>query len=216
MGITSIRRDWGDNVCIVRIITTDTLSAVEALNYILNQAANIALANNGTFQWLNNDAVLVNAADGNKLFNISADFTTLLSLDAISQLSIPITAAQWLAMYATPIFLVPAPGANRLIKVTNLALAMTFNSAQYAAGGAVAAQYENTVHGAGVLATATLAAATVNGLAASTVENLAGAASIVYAAAVNQALYLSNQTAAFTTGDSNWIATVNYAIIKTA
>lgn len=216
IGITSIRRDWGDNVTIVRIITTDALSVVSGLNYILNQAANIELANNGVFTWLPTDSVLVSASNGNQLFNISSDFHSLIPLATINQLIIPITAAQWNGMYGAPIFLAPAPGANRMLVVNKLSLAMTFNSAQYAAGGAVAAQYENTVHGAGVLATNTLAAATVNGLAASTVENLIGATSIVFAAAVNQPLYLSNATGAFTTGDSNWVATLDYAIIQTA
>jgi hypothetical protein len=216
MGITSIRRDWGDNVTIVRIITTDILQTVSTLNYIMSQAANIVAANNGPFTWLANDVVLVNAADGDEFFLISADFNSLLPFGNSNQIVVRITAAQFQGMYATPILLVPAPPANTLIKVNNLALAMTFVTTQYAAGGAVAAQYEATVHGGGVLATTTLAAATVNGLAASTVENLAGASSVVYAAAVGQPVYLSNQTAAFTTGDGTWVATINYSIIPTA
>lgn len=214
-GISSIRRDWGDNVSIVRIITSDSLASASAANYILNQAANISAANNGAFQWFTNDSVLVSASDGNELFNISADFSTLVPLNAVNQIIQRVTAAQWNGMYATPILLVPAPGANKILIVNKLILAMTFNSAQYAAGGAVGVEYDNVAHAAGVSASATLAAATVNGLAASTVEELAGVASVVYSGAVNKGLYLSNATGAFTTGDSNWVVALHYSVIPT-
>lgn len=216
MGISSIRRDWRDNVAIVGIVTTDTLASVSAAGYITAQAANISLANNGAFQWLANDSVLVNASDGNQLFNISSDFATLMPLGAVNQIQLAITAAQWNAMYTTPLLLVPPPGANKLLVVRNMALAMKFVSAQYAGGGAVGVEYDNVAHNAGVAASATVAAATVNGLAASTVLNLAGVSSIVYANAVNKGLYLSNATGVFTTGDSTWVATVDYSVIATA
>jgi hypothetical protein len=76
-GITQISRDWGDNVSIVRITTTDTLATASAANYILNQAANIALANNGAFTWLVSDMTLVYASNGWMFASISANFQSL-------------------------------------------------------------------------------------------------------------------------------------------
>jgi len=76
-GITQIGRDLSPNVCIVRIVSTDTLSAVSAANYILNQAANIEAINSGAFDWLISDFVLVYASNGWGLFSISSDFNSL-------------------------------------------------------------------------------------------------------------------------------------------
>ena len=41
MDITSISRDTNNNVSLVRIISTDSLSTVASANYITNQMANI-------------------------------------------------------------------------------------------------------------------------------------------------------------------------------
>lgn len=219
MSVTSISRDLPPSApCIVRLEASNTLAQITASGYLTAQADNINTLNNGEWTWLATDMVAVSASDGFGLFSVTSDFASLVYVPSSANVEaqVALTAAQWNGMYAAPVALIAAPGANKMIIVDKLSLAMTFVSAQYAAGGAVAAQYENTVHGAGVAATATIAAATINGLAASTVENLAGAASIVYAAAVNQGLYLSNATGAFTTGDSTWVVTVNYHIIATA
>ena len=77
MGISAITRDWGVSPCIVRITTSDTLGAAGATGYLLAQAANIALANNGVFEWLASDSVLVNASDGNGMFMVSPNFQSL-------------------------------------------------------------------------------------------------------------------------------------------
>ena len=397
-GITSITRDYGDNVAIVRIITTDTLATASAANYILNQAANIAIANEGAFTWLPSDMTLVYASNGWMFASISSNFQSLTPLvfsttvigapvvvgnlaifgstsgniedlgiapsnaalphvasagttvlnqiakfadttgtvedsgilivnnlleqTAVSALtahsggtqagalaltnavnnvttvaaagdsvklpasaagleitianngansmqvygagtdtingvatatgvaqlpgqvvvytcavagnwlanvngnpnpiqfaSVPITAAQFNGMYAAPFALIAAPGLNKLIAVESLALVMTFVSADYASGGVVAAQYDNTVHGAGVLATNSEAAADFFAAASTTFQfsgtsgNTVGA--LPFSTTVNKGLYLSNATGAFTTGDSTWVAKIYYRIINT-
>lgn len=133
--------------------------------------------------------------------------------------TVAISAAEFNGMYAAPKLLVAAPGANKLIVVERLVLAMTFVSAAYAAGGVVAAQYDSTVHGAGVAATNTEAAAdfaaaastsfAFNGVAGDTVGALP------FSTTVNKGLYLSNATGAFTTGDGTWVAHVWYKVIPT-
>lgn len=95
MSIVSIRRDWGVQPSIVRIIATspDNLAAVAAPNYILGQELNIEAANNGRFMWLQTDQVLINVGstvdnEGNYLggtnhfFQISSDFNSLQSTGA--------------------------------------------------------------------------------------------------------------------------------------
>lgn len=80
MAITGITRDWGDNVAIVRINTTSTLSQAAAAGYITAQSANIEAINNGAFQWLTTDMTLVQASDGWMFASISSDFTRLNAL----------------------------------------------------------------------------------------------------------------------------------------
>jgi hypothetical protein len=128
---------------------------------------------------------------------------------------VAITAAEFNGMYAAPKLLLAAGGANTLIVVKQMALVMTFVSADYAAGGVVAAQYDSTVHGAGVLATATEAAADFFAAASTTFRLTQSLAIAPFSTTVNKALYLSNQTQAFTTGDSTFEAHIWYSIIPT-
>lgn len=131
--------------------------------------------------------------------------------------SVAITAAQFNGMYAAPFLLIAAPGANRQIIIDQMVLVMTFVSAAYAAGGVVAAQYDNTVHGAGVLASASEAAADFTGAVASTTFRFFGSVAVApFTTTVNKGIYLSNATAAFTTGDSTFVAKIWYHTIATA
>jgi len=137
-----------------------------------------------------------------------------LDLTTIQYVKVPVTAAQFNGMYAAPFVMIAAPGAGQEIVVKNAVLAMTFVAAQYVAGGAVGLQYDSTAHGAGPLASATVAAATVQGYAASSDVGVAGAdTSGVSSAKVNKGLYLSNDTAAFTTGDGTWSVHIWYSIV---
>jgi hypothetical protein len=77
MGILSITRDWGSDPAIVRIQTSDSLATVATTGYLADQAATISAINNGTFQWVNSDTVLVVASDGWGLFTISTDQLSL-------------------------------------------------------------------------------------------------------------------------------------------
>lgn len=134
--------------------------------------------------------------------------------------SVAISAAEFNGMYAAPKLLIAAPGANKLIVVDRMELVMTFVSAAYADGGIVAAQYDSTVHGAGVLATNSEAAADFFAAASTTFAFNGNAGNTVgimpFTTSVNKGLYLSNATGAFTTGDSTFVAKIHYRIIATA
>ncbi len=127
-----------------------------------------------------------------------------------------ISAAQLAALYATPLLLVAAGGANTALIVEDFVLETIYGAAQYTAGGAIAVQYDSTAHGAGAAASATLAAATVNAYVANAVVGLAGSlASVASASVINKGLYLSNATQAFATGDSTFVYHLWYSLITT-
>lgn len=137
------------------------------------------------------------------------------SINLLQYAKVAITAAQFNGMYAAPKLLLANPGANKLIVVHKLDLVMTFVSANYAAGGIVAAQYDSTVNGAGVLATNSEAAADFFAAASTTFQFTPSIVLAPFTTSVNKGIYLSNQTQAFTTGDSTWEAHLFYSIIPT-
>ncbi len=129
--------------------------------------------------------------------------------------TVAITAAQFNAMYDAPKLLVAAGGANTLVVLDQLQLAMTFVSAAYAAGGVAAVQYDSTVHGAGVIASSTLSAATFQAGVSTAFTMNAGVVPLTFSTTVNKGLYLSNISGDFTTGDSTFVAHIWYRIIPT-
>jgi hypothetical protein len=147
--------------------------------------------------------------------NIGADaFIYVASSPIVS--STALTAAQFNGMFAAPVALVPAPGANRLIVLDRMELVQTYGTAAFAGGGVVAAQYGATVNGAGPAASNTEAAADFFVTASNTYLFNGAIGAKPFATTVNQGLYLSNATGAFTTGDSTFVAKVHYHVIATA
>jgi len=142
-----------------------------------------------------------------------------LAANTLQYAAVAMTAAEFNGMYAAPKLLIAAGGANTLIVIERAVLAMTFVSAAYAAGGVVGLQYDATVHGAGVAATNTEAAAdffaaastsfAFNGVAGDTV------AIAPFTTTVNKGIYASNLTQAFTTGDGTWVVHLWYKVIPT-
>lgn len=129
---------------------------------------------------------------------------------------VAISAAEFNGMYAAPKQLIAAPGANNLIVVDRMELVMTYGTAAFAAGGVVAAQYDSTINGAGVPATNTEVAADFQATASTTFVFNGSTTKAPFTTSVNKGLYLSNQTGAFTTGDSTFVAKIHYRIIAVA
>lgn len=129
--------------------------------------------------------------------------------------TVAITAAQFNGMYAAPKLLIAAPGANKLLVLEQVQLLMTYVSANYAAGGVAAVQYDSTANGAGVIASTTLSAATFQAAASTGFVFNAGVVAETFSTCVNKGFYLSNVTGAFTTGDSTFVAHIWYRIIPT-
>lgn len=115
--------------------------------------------------------------------------------------TVTLSNAQLLGMYATPVLLVPAQGANNMIIVDKVIVDYHYLTAATAAGGAIAAQYGSAANGAGPAASASIAAATLNGFSGSAIMAVGQVAvSQLDAAVENVGVYISNATAAFTTG----------------
>lgn len=155
-------------------------------------------------------------------FSVAAGnwLATLVGPAQLQQVAqVALTAVQFNGMYAAPVLLVAAQGANTLIVVDSMQLVMTYVSANYAAGGIVFAQYDSTANGAGVKASNSEAAADFFAAASTTFNFLATSGNTVgilpFSTTVNKGLYLSNATQAFTTGDSTWIVKVAYRVIST-
>lgn len=139
-----------------------------------------------------------------------------LAFNTIQYLALPMTAAQWNGMNAAPFLLIAAGGAHTLITLNECALEVIFGTQQFAGGGVVAIQYGPAAAGAGVAASGTIAAATVTGWAGSSVIGLTGTiANGASANVINQGLYISNDTAAFTTGDSTFVLHLWYSVSVT-
>lgn len=215
MAITNISRDWGVDPQIVRMVTTDTIGTIATTGYWATQAANLLAINRGDFEWVSTDIALISYNGGEGFFvydSTTGSFTPQGSVSA----QVTVTSAQILGMYAAPVLIIPSPGTNKLILMNQISGTLIYNTTQYTAGGAIGLQFGSTIHGAGEPASATLAAATFNGYAASNSFQLVVDNSAVLASAVGLGIYLSNATAAFATGDSKLLLNVSYQIVNAA
>ncbi len=138
-----------------------------------------------------------------------------LAVTTVQYAAVPVSAVEFNGMYAAPKLLVAAGGANTLLVLDKCDLLMTYNSAAYAAGGVAAVQYDLTANGAGVLASSTNAAAAFQAAASTGFVFNGGVVPQTFSTCVNKGLYLSNLTAAFTTGNSAMVAHVWYKLIPT-
>ena len=128
---------------------------------------------------------------------------------------VDLTAAQIAGMYATPVQLV-APVAGKAIIVDSAEVVVKGTVTQFASGGAVAIQYDSTVHGAGTAATATIAAAVVNNATANVYTRRipVDLSAIASASIINIGLYISNASGAFTTGNGTATVTIRYHLVS--
>jgi len=162
------------------------------------------------------DVILAQGNDGDARYTVSSITTNVALVPAglsplvLQYASVAITAAQFNGAYVTPVELVAAPGANKMLVLDSCQLLMTYGTAQFAAGGVVHIQYDSTTLGAGIIASTTQAAAdfadavsTANGFNQGIVKQ-------PFSTCVNKNLSLSNVTQAFTTGDSTFVAHVWY------
>jgi hypothetical protein len=131
---------------------------------------------------------------------------------SLTRISGVLTQAQVTGLFAASVAAIPALGAHRVILVQDMTIEIVFGTASFAAGGAFGLQYTAAAGAAGTPATATVAAASINGVAAtSSLVTVAGLLGITVAAnVVNQGIFFTNATQAFTNAGAG--ALINYKI----
>lgn len=101
MAIISIFRDTNNNVSLVRMIVTDTLSQVAGANYIKNNQNAINALNGGIWSWFTSDMILCSASNGNALFTFTdSTFSTLTEYSGTSSGVVNPGTINQLAWYA--------------------------------------------------------------------------------------------------------------------
>lgn len=156
------------------------------------------------------------AVTGSKIANNAVDYAQLAA-DVAATATVTLTAAQITALYDTPVQLIAAPGAGKLVVIDKIVWDIAYGTTQYTAGGAIAAQYGNSAHGVGDAASSSIAAATLNAVAANEVLSASSTQIVsVKTNCINAAVYLSNATADFATGDSTATLYVYYKILTIA
>jgi|SRR5581483_7948978 len=128
------------------------------------------------------------------------------------QASIPISAAQLIALNSTPVTIIPAPGAGFAIALESLILEMTRTSTQFTGGGAVGPVYAGAT---GTFLTANqMAAADVTGTAGTTTRLLsAGSPAGGVSLTANAAVQLFAATANFAAGTGTMKVFATYSIV---
>lgn len=128
--------------------------------------------------------------------------------------SVNLAAADIIAMYATPVLVVPAL-AGKAIVVDSVDFKMTRTSTAFTGGGVVNVQYAATANGAGTKSHADIAASVVTGAAGTTTTaRIPLVLSDIATASIDGiGLYISNQTAAFAAGTGTAVVTIKYHLV---
>jgi hypothetical protein len=220
MAILTIQRDWGVGPSIVRVTTSDNYATITAAGYLLAQASVVNSINFGAFQWSPTDYVLISYLGGEGFFtaDTTVNNTFVAAGSQILSTSLLVTSAQFETIYTAGIQVVPTGGAHTIVVPTFVGVEYDYLTAQYTAGGAVSLQWSTAapVNAGGTNATATVAAATINGYTASEFFTIAPATSVTTALSVNMGLWLVSATQNFATGSGSFKLTVNYRVIPTA
>ena len=128
---------------------------------------------------------------------------------------VQLTAAQIIAMYTTPVLVVPAVP-NKAIVVDSVEFIVRGTATQFTGGGVVAVQYADTANGAGTSVQATTFAATVVTNATATVYSTrppASLSAVASAPILGIGLYVSNATAVFAAGTGTATVRVQYRLV---
>lgn len=129
-------------------------------------------------------------------------------------LTASLTAAQIIAMYATPVQVIPAiPG--KAIVLDSFEFDLTGTATQFTGGGVVDLQYDSTANGAGTTLHADIAASVVNNATGRviSVRRPSDLSAIATASITGKGVYISNKTAAFATGTGTAVLKVRYHFI---
>lgn len=189
-------------------IAFSKLAALPSAQILVGNGSNVAAA-----VAMTGDVAISNA--GVTTIQAGAVDASMINANTLQYASVTMSAAEFNGAYAAPHLLIAAAGPNTLIVLEQAQFVMTYGSAAFANGGVAHVQYDSTAHGAGVIASTTLAAATFTSTASNTYTMNAGVVALPFATTVNKGLYFSNITGAFDTGDSDFVVHLWYRVIPT-
>ena len=122
--------------------------------------------------------------------------------------SFTLTAAQIIGMFTTPLTIIPAPGANRYITVSQVSFQFKPGTTNFTGGGALNLQY----HGGAQTHAGTILASVVTSGSASTTLLGPAVPTNGTTVTVNAGIDITNATGAFATGNGTAVVTIQYTI----
>lgn len=135
---------------------------------------------------------------------------------AVATTTVTLSSANIQAMYVTPVVLIPAQGANTSILVLDIFNEYIFNTTAYADGDPIQIQYNNVGSdaspGSFIFYSSNILAETSSTFLG---IDAGGGYTIPNASAINKGIYISNQSAPYTGGNSTLKVTLTYAVITT-
>lgn len=160
-----------------------------------------------TFTYAHGAGDVVRASDGG-VFEATQYFTSM----GVQRQVVTLTNAQILALYATPVQLLPAPGAGLFYHVLKATLVDENTGTAYASGGVLTVGYGTTA-ATNALASTVAAAFLTSGTTMQEI-NESGVLNTVLTAAnvLNQPIYITNATGAFTTGTGTLKVILEYSV----
>jgi hypothetical protein len=148
-----------------------------------------------------------NSAAGWNFTTTGSDITTLSNNIATAVVVDP------LAMYATPVLVLPNGDAGADIYIEKCIIAVTYLSGTFAGGGNIQLQYGNAAHGAGPAASTSIPASALASISSNCRLRMDGyqVNPLPTASILGQGIYISNDTAAFTTGLAVMVVNIWYS-----
>lgn len=123
--------------------------------------------------------------------------------------AVDLSAANILAMRATPVTLIAAPGAGKINLIEEITVKIVRTSTAFASGGAVEFRYTD---GSGAKVTADMSATLITG-AAGTAYASCKAVTTELTPVANAAIVITNATGAFTTGTGTAKVYIKYRVL---
>lgn len=157
---------------------------------------------------LTEDAV-ANSLTAASIANNTID-SSQVALHLTQHVTVPLTSANILAMYATPVNLIPAGATGTNIVVHKVMFTMIPSGTAYTGGTSVEFQLGTTAHGAGTLTTGALAATVVDASGTTTTYNTL--IPVAYAGTAATGLYISVTGSTFATGTGTALVDIWYSI----
>jgi hypothetical protein len=129
--------------------------------------------------------------------------------EQIREARVPLTAAQLEAMNATPVSLIPAPGAGYALIVDRVELEIIAGATPFTGGGVITFPY----HGTSVLPhSSSIPAADLTGAAGTAIYQLPPPTAVISPPA-NTGIDITNAAAPFAAGNGSAVALIQYRII---